>query len=93
MASVKPSTYSKVGMRALRLRLYTMSRSISWLYMLGPPLKNNAKKLVNVSTPRPPIWMRSDSTRSPRGVNVADMSTGVRPVIHTADVLTKSEST
>ncbi len=70
-----------------------MSRSISWLYMLGAPLKNSAKKLVNVSTPKPPICISAERTSSPSGVNVADTSSGVSPVMHTAEVLTNSEST
>ena len=56
------------------------------------PLKKSAKKLVNVMTPSAPIWMRMAIMICPRGVNVAGISTGVRPVIDTALVLTNNES-
>ena len=70
-----------------------MSFIISWLYTDVLPLKKRAKKLVKVITPSPPAWMRNPSTASPGSENVVEISTGVRPVIHTADVATNSEST
>ena len=55
-------------------------------------MKNKAKKLVNVITPSPPICMRMMSTVKPVGVKVAAISSGERPVTHTALVLRKMES-
>ena len=56
------------------------------------PLKNRAKKLVNVKTPKAPTWISNASMRMPAGVNVDAMSTVVSPVMHTALVETKTAS-
>ncbi len=61
--------------------------------MVGRPLKKIEKKLVNVSTPRPPICTSMARTLRPRGVKVAGTSTVVSPVMLTALVATKREST
>ena len=51
------------------LALYSVAElSYGWLYMLGLPLKNIEKKLVNVSTPRAPICNSTAITSQPRGV-------------------------
>ena len=89
---VNARMYNSVGNSALMVLEYTMSRTMSWLYMDVLPLKNSAKKLVKVITPKPPVWIRSASTRIPAGVNVAVTSTEVSPVMHTAEVETKSAS-
>ena len=44
-------------------------------------------------TPRPPTWMSTSSTPCPTGLSARLMSTGDRPVTHTADVERKAAST
>ena len=56
-------------------------------------MKNIAKKLVNVITPNPPTCINRIITVSPKGVKVADTSTGTRPVTHTALVEVNNAST
>jgi len=56
------------------------------------PLKNRAKKLVNVIIPSPPVWIRIEKTMVPYGVSVDDISTGVSPDTHTALVERNRES-
>ena len=44
-------------------------------------------------TPRPPTWMSTSITPCPAGLSTWLMSTGDRPVTHTADVDRNAAST
>ena len=53
----------------------------------------SAKKLVSVTRPRPPTWMRRSSTACPKNVNCVQVSRTTRPVTQVALVAVNRAST
>lgn len=69
-----------------------ISRTVSWLDIFILPIKNSAKKVVSVITPKPPIWISIRMMNFPSMVNAVAISKGVRPVTQTALVETNKAS-
>ena len=58
--------------------------------ILRPEKKDSIRAMV--TTPMPPIWMRTSSTPWPKRVQVVAVSRTMRPVTHTAEVAVNRQS-